>query len=415
MTITLPNADVCDRSLPFSDSAKEAISLLQASMDAQSADRLQRTRLVVLTHYLPPYMGRVLQHVARVIPNTKVLLSIPLEPNRSYALDWGSLDVQVQKSLMLRRRWKHRAGFNDELYVHMPYDTYSQLRATKPDLIFSYELGFRSLASALYRRLHSQTRLAYCVCVSEHTEAGRGGARWLLRKTLIRLADAITYNGPSCRSYLRQLGVPDSKLFHFPYAADDRTEPPLRDRISEPNRRLLVIGQLNERKGVMQALEAVSAYANQHPDQSWDLTFVGSGPLQDDLKNYRAAANLTLHVLGSIDPIELAPRLNDYGVLLFPTLADEWGLVVNEAMRAGLPVLGSCYAQASNTLIDEGRNGWVYAPDRPEQLHEKLARIYQLTNRKMVEMRDHARGTVAHITSQSVAAAACQMFERLRG
>jgi glycosyltransferase involved in cell wall biosynthesis len=417
MTITLPNADPSDRSLPFSDSAQsaqEAIALLQASMDAQATDRLQRTRLVVLTHYLPPYMGRVLQHVSRVVPHTKVLLSIPLEPNRNYTLDWGSLDVQVQKSLMLRRRWKHRAGFKDELYVHMPYDTYSQLRTIKPNLIFSYELGFRSLASALYRRLHPQTRLAYCVCVSEHTEAGRGGARWLLRKTLIRLADAITYNGPSCRSYLRQLGVPDSKLFHFPYAADDRTEPPVRDRDVEPNRRLLVIGQLNQRKGVMQAMEAVSSYARQHPDQSWDLTFIGSGPLQEELKNFPTSANLSVHMLGNIDPIELAPRLNEYGVLLFPTLADEWGLVVNEAMRAGLPVLGSCYAQASTTLIDEGRNGWLYSPDQPAQLHEKLAQIGRLTSRQMTEMRDHARGTVAHITSQTVAAAACQMFERIQ-
>ena len=272
-----------------------------------------------------------------------------LKPNRNYAIDWGNLDVAVQRSLMLRRRWKHRAGFEDELYVHMPYDTYARLRKLKPDLIFSYELGFRSLASALYRKLHPRSRLAYCVCVSEHTEQGRGGGRWFLRKTLIRVADAITYNGPSCKAYLKTLGVPDSKLFHFPYAADDRTEPPLRERECEPNRRLLVVGQLNQRKGVLQALESVSRYAAEHPEQVWDLTFVGNGPLESELRSFRPAANLRVHMLGSIDPLELAPRLNDYGVLLFPTLADEWGLVVNEAMRAGMPVIGSRYAQASTT------------------------------------------------------------------
>ncbi len=203
-------------------------------------------------------MGRVLQHTARRVPQTQILLSIPLEPNRNYKLDWGNLDVAVQKSWMLRRRWKHRAGFDDELFVHLPYDTYARLRRMRPDLIFSFELGFRSLASALYRRLNPRTRLAYCVCVSEHTEQGRGGARWLLRRTLIRQADAITYNGPSCRRYLQQLGVPDNKLFPFPYAADDRTEPPIRQRDHEPNRRLLVLGQLNQRKGVLQALKDVA-------------------------------------------------------------------------------------------------------------------------------------------------------------
>lgn len=391
----------------------QSLFLPKIDIDALPSERLAKAKMAVLTHYLPPYMGRVLQHTARRIPQTQVLLSIPLEPNRNYTLDWGNLDVVVQKSWMLRRRWKHRVGFDDELYVHLPYDTYTRLRGMRPDLIFSFELGFRSLSSALYRRLNPRTRLAYCVCVSEHTEQGRGGARWLLRRTLIRQADAITYNGPSCRRYLQQLGVPDNKLFPFPYAADDRTEPPMRPRDAEPNRRLLVLGQLNQRKGVLQALETVTDYARQHPEQQWDVTFIGSGPLKDALASHAVPANLKVSVLGSVDPITLAPQLNAYGVLLFPTLADEWGLVVNEGMRAGLPVIGSRYAQASTTLIDEGRNGWLVSPDQPHELHACLARIYALTADQMRSMREAARISVSNITSQAVAGAACHMFDRL--
>ncbi len=393
--------------------ADEAIFLPKIDIEALPSERLAKAKMAVLTHYLPPYMSRVLQHVARRIPQTHVWLSIPLEPNRNYQLDWGNLDVEVQKSVMLRRRWKHRVGFADELYVHVPYDTYARLRRMQPDLIFSFELGFRSLASALYRRLHPRTRLTYCVCVSEHTEQGRGGARWLLRRTLIRAADAITYNGPSCRRYLRKLGVPDDKLFPFPYAADDRTEPPLRERDHEPNRRLLVLGQLNQRKGVVQALETVASYAQQHRDQAWDITFLGSGPLKEALLAFSAPPNLKVHVVDSIDPIELAPRLNEYGVLLFPTLADEWGLVVNEAMRAGMPVIGSRYAQASTTLIDDCRNGWLYSPDQPHELRACLQRVATLTAEQMRGMRDGARISVSNITSQAVAGAACHMFDRL--
>lgn len=391
----------------------QSLFLPKIDIDALPSERLANAKMAVLTHYLPPYMGRVLQHTARRIPQTQVLLSIPLEPNRNYTLDWGNLDVVVQKSWMLRRRWKHRVGFDDELYVHLPYDTYTRLRSMRPDLIFSFELGFRSLASALYRRLNPRTRLAYCVCVSEHTEQGRGSARWLLRRTLIRQADAITYNGPSCRRYLQKLGVPDNKLFPFPYAADDRTEPPMRPRDAEPNRRLLVLGQLNQRKGVLQALETVTSYARRHPEQQWDITYIGSGPLRDALVSHAVPANLKVNVLGSIDPITLAPQLNEYGVLLFPTLADEWGLVVNEGMRAGLPVIGSRYAQASTTLIDEGRNGWLVSPDQPDELHACLTRIHALTADQLRSMREAARISVSNITSQAVAGAACHMFDRL--
>lgn len=359
-------------------------------------------------------MARVLQHVAVEVPHTRVLLSVPLEPNRNYALDWGGLDVEVQNNLMLRRRWKHRAGFQDELYVHVPHDTYRRLRHFQPDIVFSFELGFRSLASAVYRRINPQVRLAYCVCISEHTEQGRGTARWLLRKLLVRMADAITFNGPSCERYLKRLGVPAEKLFHFPYAADDRTELQVAGpRSEEPNRRLLVVGQLNERKGVLPLLDVLSAYCGKHPDQTWDLTFVGTGPLEETLRTRVHPANLRVSLRGHVLPSELAPQWIDYGILVFPTLADEWGLVVNEALRAGLPVIGSRYAQASTTLIEEGYNGWLYSPDQPAELESKLEQLSRLNAKQVIAMREHARSSVAHITSRAVADQACEMFRQL--
>lgn len=384
---------------------------------------LSQSRLVVLTHYLPPYMQRVLEHVAESVPQTQVLLSIPLEPNRNFAVDWGSLNVQVQKSLMMRGAWRHRVGFKDELFIHIPYDTYRQLRRRQPDLILSYELGFRSLISAIYRRTHPSCRLALCVCVSEHTESGRGGSRWLLRRALAKMADAVTYNGPSCRRYLTGLDVPDNRLFHFPYAADDRTTPPSasnvtlvtsqRGNFNEVNRRLLIVGQLNARKGIHPFFDALESYCRQNPDVSWDLTLIGAGPLEESLRSRPLPPNLCCQITGSRPPEQLASEWSDYGVLVFPTLADEWGLVVNEAMRAGLPVIGSCYAQASTTLIQEDRNGWIYSPDHPEQLHAKLDALRRLSPNEMWAMRDRARSSVAHITSQSAAHLACDMFRAM--
>jgi glycosyltransferase involved in cell wall biosynthesis len=413
MTTTLKTLDTSENMSSESTSSKPTtVSSMTAAPPGQRPN-VSEQRLAVLTHYLPPYTSRVLQHITEAFPRTHVLLSIPVEPNRRYALDWGNLNVEVQKSVMLRRPWKHRAGFKDELYVHLPYDTYAKLRRLKPDLVFSYELGFRSLASAMYRRLHSRSRLALCVCVSEHTEAGRGSSRWLLRKTLVNMADAITYNGPSCLRYLRQLSIPEHKLFSYPYAPDDRTEPPSRSHALEPNRRLLVVGQLSERKGVLKVVESLSSYCSRYPDQSWDLTFIGSGPLEQTLKHWNSPANLQLTLLDHMAPEELASNWHRYGVLLFPTLADEWGLVVNEAMRAGLPVLGSRYAQACEALIVEGSNGWLYSPDKPDELHSKLQRLAALTADELHVMRHSARASVAHITSRAVANLACQMLHSL--
>ncbi len=370
--------------------------------------------VVALTHYLPPYMKEVLTKVAARTRHFEVLVSTQVEPNRKFVPDFSGLDVTVQKSVMLRRPWKHRTGFKDELYVHFPYDTFSLLRRAAPDIVFSYELGFRSLVSALYRRSHPKSRLAFCVCVSEHTEQGRGIARLWIRKWLIRQADAITYNGDSCLAYLKRFKIPDERLYHFPYAAIDssRVSGDLH-RGRNQSHRFVCVGQLNERKGVMPLLRSVIAFCIANPHRSLELSYIGTGPLEGALRSQATPANLRVNFIGHIPPENLCRELMSHGVLVFPTLADEWGLVVNEAMQAGLPVLGSRFAQASTSLIEEGKTGWLYDPTEPGQCETKLQTILGCTPEQLNRMRDAARAAVSDITSDRSADKAIGMFQDL--
>ena len=380
----------------------------------QPGDNFVDARVVALTHYLPPYMKAVLTDVAKQTRDFSVLLSTKLEPNRQFEADWSGLQVTVQKSLMLRRPWKHGAGFKDELYVHVPYDTYSQLRRAKPDIVFAYELGVRSMVSAVYRRLHRKSRLAFCVCVSEHTEQGRGAARHLLRRWLVHQADAITYNGPSCRAYLKRFPIPDERLFPFPYAqvSDNRFTDSL-ERTPDRSHRLVCIGQLIERKGVIPMLDSLKRYCRARSDQNIDLTFIGSGPLDADLKSSEVPSNLKLQFISHIPPQKLAAELDQYGIMVFPTLADEWGLVVNEAMQAGLPVIGSKYAQASATLIRDNENGWLYDPLDESSFFKSLDAAFARSPSELDRMRHSAQQSVSDITTESSAHKALTVFRKL--
>lgn len=370
-------------------------------------------RVVALTHYLPPYMARVLFHISQQLTSLKILLSIQQEPNRQFGNTWDGLDVSVQKSVMLRRPWKHETGFQEDLYVHFPYDTFGQLRRSNAQIVFSYEMGFRSLVSAAYCRLYRR-KLALCVCVSEHTERGRGSARRVLRRGLLRAADAVTYNGPSCKAYLAGYGVPQEKLFHFPYATSDQFHytGPLQ-RSPESDHHLLCIGQLSQRKGVQPLVESLTTYCRNRPSQQVNLTMVGTGPLAEPLAQMELPNNLALHLIGHLDYQAMADVMSRCGILVFPTKADEWGLVVNEGMQAGLPVLGSVYAQASTTLIEEGKTGWTYNPDDQAQLHQKLDQIFSLSPEQLLPMRTAATQRVAPITAQSSANAAIRMFSQI--
>lgn len=359
-------------------------------------------------------MSSVLLHVAKHVREFAVLLSIAQEPNRDYGDTWQGLNVQVQKSLMVRQSWTHaKAGFKDELYIHFPLDTLTQLIRRKPDIVFSYELGFRSMISAIYCRLFRK-KLALCVCVSERTEDGRGQIRNLLRKLLLRMADAVSYNGPSCLAYLRRFPVDEEKLFHFPYACSDQFRYSGRiERDATASRKLVCIGQLIERKGVKPLLTGLVQYCQNYPDRTVQLDIVGNGNQEEILKAIALPPNLQVRFLGHLDYQAIAQAMEQNGILVFPTLADEWGLVVNEAFEAGMPVIGSEYAQSCTTLIQDGQTGWLFKPDHPESLIRALECLYTTSDEKLLEMRYECQKTVANITPCNVAASAIAMFERL--
>lgn len=392
------------------------VSNLKHNATAKASDSATEQldcRIVTLTHYLPPYMARVLFYLASQVRDMRVLLSIDQEPNRQFGNTWDGLDVSVQKSMMLRRPWRHKAGFSDELYLHFPYDTIGQLRRAKPDIVFSFELGFRSLVSSLYCKLFRR-KLVLCVCVSEHTEKGRGFVRGIVRRTLLRSADAVTYNGPSCLAYLKTFGIDDERLFHFPYACSDLFQytGPLA-RTDRAGRRLLCIGQLSERKGVLPLLESLRDYCDARTERVIEMDFVGTGPLEQALRGFEVPANLKVRLLGHLDYGAICKVMEEAGILVFPTLADEWGLVVNEAFQAGMPVIGSCYAQASTTLIREGENGWIYRPDAADELAQKLDCAFNIADDKLKAMRVAARETVRDITPMNVATSAVEMFRKV--
>jgi glycosyltransferase involved in cell wall biosynthesis len=89
--------------------------------------------------------------------------------------------------------------------------------------------------------------------------------------------------------------------------------------------------------------------------------------------------------------------------LVLPTLADTWGMVVNEALAAGLPVLGSNRSQAVEQLIENGRNGWVFSPEDPQQVAGALDSALNTSPEELGRMRRYARESIAGITPEFVA------------
>jgi glycosyltransferase involved in cell wall biosynthesis len=91
------------------------------------------------------------------------------------------------------------------------------------------------------------------------------------------------------------------------------------------------------------------------------------------------------------------------GILAFPTLADEWGLVVNEALASGMPVLGSVHSQAVTEMVKDGVNGWTFPADRPHEMYSAIDRALTTTSERLMTMRTAARRSVELLTPEFAA------------
>lgn len=358
-------------------------------------------RVVYLSRNVPHYKIRIVQSIARAIPDFHVITSTPLQPGRSSEQGSTNFDVREQNSLKVPHLARHAgAGFADLLRIDLPYETGRYLKELRPDVVISMELGTRSIAAARYRRRNPTSRLLLCTMVTPHTEEQRGWIRRRIRPRLYEAADAITYNGPLCQRYLEDNGVDPSKLYHFPYAANDLTlyDGPVERDDSETRNRLLCIGQLIDRKGIVPLVHQLSQYATSRPERRIELSLVGEGPLEDELSAIRTPSNLELKLLGFVQPDDLPDVMKEHGASISGTLADEWLMVVNESLHAGLPFIGSIYAQAVTTLVEDGFNGWQFDPLRPHSLGIALDAYFDASPEDITQMRHNARKSVVDLT-----------------
>ena len=382
----------------------------KATSNTDSMDVLKDQNVVVLINYLRSLHTDVFRVITQRVKRLTILVSTPMEPDRQWEPDWADLDVVVQKNWTIVRKWRHSKGFKEDNFVHVPMDSLSQLRRLQPDIVFSFELGARTLLSTFHRGCGKDVPVVAVGNMSELIESERGLARRLLRGWLKRRVDYFTYNGPSCQRYLASLGVPPSRMFHFPYYFDSKKVFRGGKQFSQDGiARLVFSGNLNARKGIREMMDRLRNWAVTHPDRRVQLAICGTGPEEEILKS-DIPSNLQIELRGHCDDAQLRDAYAEADICLFPTLADEWGLVPVEAFGSGLPVLGSVYAQSIEVLAKEGENGWYFKPDDSRDFAQALEKALETSPNQLAEMSLACRETIADITAERCADYFCEVI-----
>jgi glycosyltransferase involved in cell wall biosynthesis len=194
--------------------------------------------------------------------------------------------------------------------------------------------------------------------------------------------------GSLTEGFLETLGVSASKMFRFPYAADNaylaeranqfrhEREGILSDlRISSGSFVVLGVLKFVPRENPMELLRGFHLFHEEFPDSA--LILVGAGPLQRELNAYIAAGKLanSVRLVGYAKYSDLPKWYAISNVFVHPAIWECWGVSVNEAMACGLPVVASSSVGSSYDLIQDGANGYQYRSGDVKALAGCLTRI----------------------------------------
>jgi glycosyltransferase involved in cell wall biosynthesis len=215
---------------------------------------------------------------------------------------------------------------------------------------------------------------------SKYDDAKRHTLRELAKRIVVSLYDAALVGGSPQISYCRYLGVDRDRIFSGCDVVDNeyyraRAESVRREsaswhaRLSLPSQPFfLAVSRFVEKKNLPRLVDAYSLYVSQATstgDQAWGLVLCGDGPLASALRSQVKALGLEalVHFAGFRQSAELCAFYALAGGLILPSAhGEQWGLVVNEAMASGLPVLVSTAVGCSSDLVVDGRSGFLFDP-----------------------------------------------------
>jgi glycosyltransferase involved in cell wall biosynthesis len=322
-------------------------------------------RIVIITEIIAPYRIPVFNALAQ--HNGVDLHVIFLAENDRTQRQWLVYKDEIRFPYQVLPSWRRRVGRHSFL---LNRGAEAALHRASPDFIvcggYNYIASWQSMAWA------RRNRVPFGLWAESTTRDFRGGYPLIefLKARFLCNCDAFVVPGKSSVEYLRHYGVPPEMIFTAPNAVDTQffaqraavireDTVSYREALRLPARFFLFAGRLVPEKGIFDLL---AAYGGLAPElrKEIGLVFVGDGPARSALLQRAAKISPGSIQLKGFVQRELLPAYYALAdMFVFPTHTDPWGLVVNEAMSCGLPVISSGAAGCVADLIESGWNGRV--------------------------------------------------------
>ena len=307
-------------------------------------------RLALVANEPPPYRIPVFNRLA-ALPgmDLQVIFCCRREPNRLWNLPRMEFD-----HVFLHERIRTVNG----RYIHHNPDVLVALNKFSPQVVVGN--GFNP--THVYALLWTLLRRRIYVPMTDGTlesEKHLGQVHQQIRRFVYSRAPALIAASKGGLALYRSYGVDDRRCYLSCLCVDNRRYQGNDEPISK-QWDFIFCGRLEPAKAPEFALQ-VAAQCARRLQRKIRLLFVGSGSLEHALREQAASLNSELDVCfhGFARQEDLPLLYRSARIFLFPTHADVWGVVANEACAAGLPVIVTPHAGVVGELVIDGKNGFV--------------------------------------------------------
>jgi glycosyltransferase involved in cell wall biosynthesis len=197
----------------------------------------------------------------------------------------------------------------------------------------------------------------------------RSVARNIYLRWFYRHVDVFCYTGEEARLHLERRKIPADRMFFSPFCVDaalfesqrqsfSRTRCRAELEIGDDQTVILVSGKLLERKAPQLLLEAVSMTPRR---DKVVVVFIGDGRLRRQVEDEaKRVLGSRYRMPGFVNQSQLGKYFVAADIFVLPSLFETWGLVVNEAMIFGLPVVVGSKVACHRDLVIEGETGFTF-------------------------------------------------------
>ena len=360
-----------------------------------------KKRVAILVGVPTPYREPLFERLARSGDyDIQVLYSRDHQPGQQWRLGAHPYPARYLKNFA-PARWHGRL-----LVGAINPGVWRELRAFRPDAVVIY--GYNTATTLLAILWVIRHRIPMLMRTDSNVLADPGKApltlalKRLLLSWLTRRVSAFLSIGTMNSQYWQFYGATPEKIFLARYAVDNErfqiqadhyrvSRQTIRDENGWRQRYLLLyVGRLVGFKRVDVLIEALRRLSTKRSDIG--LVIVGNGPERERLG--RLAQGMPyVYFAGFQDQSDLPKYYAVADVFVLPSKWEPWGLVVNEAMASGLPVIATRKVGSARDLIVEGENGYLVPENDPVALASAIDRACE-SEQHLLLLGEKARGTV---------------------